>query len=328
MANDGEPRLQAKAASGAAQAVWRSPDARSIVMLFVLGLSFALILVFNRIAADNGLPFVPYVFWQSLGGCVILFVLAALFGGLPPRSWPHVRVYLVTGTLNLTIPFLIFAFVAAKVPSGILSLGLSLVPVTIYALALLFHLDRFHLVRFFGIFLGLGGVLFVLLPETSLPARGMAGWVALGFVAPLCYALTAVLVALLRPPQGGSVQFAGGLMFVGSVSMLVVMAVTGEWWAFSGPFGAGHWATVAAMVNNAVAFYLIFELIKRAGPVFFSMVNYVATLVGIGLGIWLFADAPTLWIWAALVLIGAGLFLVNFFSLRPGRGQRQEGTQH
>ena len=53
-----------------------------------------------------------------------------------------------------------------------------------------------------------------------------------------------------------------------------------------GPFGAGHWATLAAMVNNAIAFYLIFELIKRAGPVFFSMVNYVATLVGMGLGIW------------------------------------------
>ena len=67
------------------------------------------------------------------------------------------------------------------------------------------------------------------------------------------------------------------MMFMGSISMLVVMAVTGEWWAFTGRFGAGHWATVAAMVNNALAFYLIFELIKRAGPVFFSMVIYVAT---------------------------------------------------
>lgn len=317
MASDGETGgLAAITASDAARAAWGNPGVSAILMLFVLGLSFALVLVFNRIAADNGLPFVPYVFWQSLGGGVILFVVAAIVSGLPPRSWAHVRVYAVTGTLNLTIPYLIFAFVAAKVPSGILSLGLSLVPVTIYALALIFRIDRFQLVRFFGILLGLAGVLFVLLPATSLPAREMVGWVALGFLAPFCYALTAIFVAVLRPPEGDSVQFAGGLMFVGSISMLVVMAVTGEWWAFAGHFGAGHWATLAAMVNNALAFYLIFELIKRAGPVFFSMASYLATLLGMGLGIWLFADANSLWIWAALALIGASLVLVNFFSLR------------
>ncbi len=295
---------------------WGKPDAGSLVMLFVLGLSFALILVLNRVAADNGLPFIPYVFWQSLGAGVILFALAALFGGLPTRRWAHVRVYIVTATLNFTIPYLIFAFVAAKVPSGILSLGLSLVPVTIYALALIFRLDRFRLVRFGGIVLGLVGVLFVLLPSTSLPAPEMVGWVVLGFAAPFCYALNAVCVAMLRPPEGSSVQFAAGLTFFGSVSMLVVMAVTGEWWAFDGAFGAGHWATLIAMANNALAFYLIFELIKRAGPVFFSMVNYIATLVGIGVGIWAFGDANSLWIWAALVLIGASLVLVNLSPVR------------
>lgn len=61
---------------------------------------------------------------------------------------------------------------------------------------------------------------------------------------------------------------------------------------------------------------LIFELIKRAGPVFFSMVNYVATLTAIGLGIWIFTDAHSYWIWAALALIGASLILVNFVSMR------------
>ncbi|MDA0369538.1 MAG: DMT family transporter [Proteobacteria bacterium] len=299
------------ATSDGTRAAWAKPDAGSLVMLFVLGLSFALILVLNRVAADNGLPFIPFVFWQSLGAGVILFGLAAIFGGLPARSWAHVRVYIVTGTLNLTIPYLIFAFVAAKVPSGVLSLGLSLVPVTIYALALMFRLDRFRVVRFGGIVLGLVGVLFVLLPSTSLPAPEMVGWVALGFAAPFCYALNAICVAMLRPPDGSSVQFAAGLTFIGTISMLVVMAVTGEWWAFDAPFGEGHWVTLIAMANNALAFYLIFELIKRAGPVFFSMVNYIATLVGIGLGIWLFGDANSLWIWAALVLIGASLVLVN-----------------
>lgn len=306
----------------AAQAAWRSPGAIPILMLFVLGLSFAVVLVLNRVATEGGVPFIPYVFWQSLGGCVILLILALTLSGVPPLSWEHIRVYMVTGSLNLTIPYLIFAFVAAKVPTGILGLGLSLVPVTIYMLALIFRLDSFRAIRFLGILLGFAGILFVLLPETSLPTPDMVGWVALGFVAPLCYALNAVCVAMLRPPEGDSVQLASGLMFTGSVSMLVLMAVTGEWWAFEGSFGDGHWATMVAMANNALSFYLIFELIKRAGPVFFSMVNYVATLTGLGLGIWVFSDAHSIWIWAALVLIGASLVLVNFVSMRSQTSEK------
>mgnify|MGYP006118974613 CR=1 FL=1 len=306
----------------AAQAAWRSPGAIPILMLFVLGLSFAVVLVLNRVATEGGVPFIPYVFWQSLGGCVILLILALTLSGVPPLSWEHIRVYMVTGSLNLTIPYLIFAFVAAKVPTGILGLGLSLVPVTIYMLALIFRLDSFRAIRFLGILLGFAGILFVLLPETSLPTPDMVGWVALGFVAPLCYALNAVCVAMLRPPEGDSVQLASGLMFTGSVSMLVLMAVTGEWWAFEGSFGDGHWATLVAMANNALSFYLIFELIKRAGPVFFSMVNYVATLTGLGLGIWVFSDAHSIWIWAALVLIGASLVLVNFVSMRSQTSEK------
>jgi drug/metabolite transporter (DMT)-like permease len=302
--------------SDAARAAWRNPGAVPILMLFVLGLSLALVLVFNRVATDNGVPFIPYVFWQSFGGCVILLLLALALSGMPPMSWAHWRIYIVAGSLNLTIPYLIFAFVASKVPTGILGLGLSLVPVTIYALALVFRLDSFRIIRFFGILLGLAGLLLVLLPKTSLPEPGMLGWVALGLVAPVCYALNAICVALLRPPEGDSVQLAGGLMFAASVSMLAVMAVTGEWWAFEGAFGDGHWATLAAMANNALSFYLIFELIKRAGPVFFSVVNYIVTLTAMGLGIWLFNEAHSVWIWAALVLIGASLVLVNLISMR------------
>ena len=52
----------------------------------------------------------------------------------------------------------------------------------------------------------------------------------------------------------------------------------------------------------------MFEIIKRAGPVFFSTANYIATIFGIFLGMWLFGDSHSLWIWAAMILMFAGLF--------------------
>ncbi len=294
------------------------PSFLTIGMLFALGVSFALAISLNRFAADDGVPFLPYVFWQSLGGGVALMLMAAALRRLPPIDFRHVRIFLVTGALNLSFPYMLLAYLAAKVPASLLTLGLSLVPVMIYALALTLRLDRFHMLRFSGILLGLAGILVVLLPQASLPAPGMAGWVALGLLPSLSYAVNAVLVARWRPQETGSLPLAGGLMLASAGYVLIVMAATGEWWAFSGAFGIGHGATIGAMANNCVSFYLVFEVIRRAGPVIFSTVNYIATLSGMGFGMWFFGEAPSAYIWGAVVLMFAGLFLVTTTGRQKG----------
>ena len=296
------------------------PSPVTIGMLFALGVSFALAISLNRFAADGGVPFVPYVFWQSLGGGLALIAAAAALRRLPPLDLPHIRIFLSAGALNLSFPYMLLAYLAAKVPASLLTLGLSLVPVMIYALALALGQDRFHPFRFGGILLGLAGILVVLLPQASLPAPGMAGWVALGLVPSLSYAVNAVLVARWRPQATGSLPLAAGMMLASAGYCLIVMAATGEWWAFGGAFGTGHTATIAAMVNNCVSFYLVFEVIRRAGPVIFSTVNYIATLSGMGFGMWFFGDAPSAWIWGAIVLMFAGLFLVTTTGRRENAG--------
>ena len=160
----------------------------------------------------------------------------------------------------------------------------------------------------------------VLLPQASLPAPGMAGWVALGLVPSLSYAVNAVLVARWRPQETTSLPLAGGLMLASGGYVLIVMAAMGEWWAFGGAFGIGHGATIGAMANNCVSFYLVFEIIRRAGPVIFSTVNYIATLSGMGFGMWFFGDAPSAYIWGAIVLMFAGLFLVTATGRRENAG--------
>ena len=287
------------------------PSLLLIGMLFVLGVSFALAVSLNRFAADGGVPFLPYVFWQSFGGGAALMLIAAALRRLPPINFRHVRIFLSTGALNLAFPYMLLAYLAPKVPASLLSLGLALVPIMVYALALTLRQDRFHSLRFGGILLGFAGILIVLVPQASLPAPGMAGWVALGLVPSLSYAVNAVLVARWRPQETTSLPLAGGLMLASGGYVLIVMAAMGEWWAFGGEFGIGHGATVGAMANNCVSFYLVFEIIRRSGPVIFSTVNYIATLSGMGFGMWFFGDAPSAYIWGAIVLMFAGLFLVT-----------------
>ena len=297
------------------------PSPLLIGMLLVLGVSFALAVSLNRFAADGGVPFLPYVFWQSFGGGAALMLLAAALRRLPRLDFRHVRIFLQTGALNLAFPYMLLAYLAPKVPASLLSLGLALVPIMVYVLALSLRQDRFHVLRFGGILLGLAGILVVLVPQASLPAPGMAGWVALGLVPSLSYAVNAVLVARWRPQETGSLPLAGGLMLASAGYVLIVMAAIGEsWWAFGGSFGIGHGATIAAMANNCVSFYLVFEVIRRAGPVIFSTVNYIATLSGMGFGMWFFGDAPSAYIWGAVVLMFAGLFLVTTTGRKKSNG--------
>jgi drug/metabolite transporter (DMT)-like permease len=296
---------------------WGKPDLTAFGMLFLVGLTFGLIFMFNRLATTHGVPFIPYVFLQALGGSLLLLIVCGTQNQFPNFSAKSVKFYFLTGIFNFSLPFSILSLVAPKVPAGILSLGLMLIPLMIYALALALGMDRFHWVRLCGLLLGFGGVLLVLLPETSLPSPHLAGWVAIGMLAPLCYALGAILMAWLRPVSTKSLPIACGLLVASAITLIPAMAVAGSWWFFDGPVDVGHWAVIGAIVNTAVIYVLVFEIIKRAGPVFFSTSNYIATLLGVGFGMLFFGDSHSLWIWGALLLMFIGLFCVN--STRPAR---------
>jgi len=289
-------------------------DPAALGMLFLVSIAFAMTFVFNRLATTNGVPLIPYVSWQALGGALILLITCGVRGEFPKLSPKYFRVYFLTGMFNVCLPIFVLSLVAPRVPSGILSLGLMLIPLMIYAFALLLGMDRFSWVRLIGILLGLAGVLLVLLPKASLPSRDMVEWVVLGLVAPLCYALGVILMAWLEAPAAKSLQLACGLLIAAALTMAAVMAGMRDWWFFDGRFATGHWAVIGAMANQAVMLVLVFEIIKRAGPVFFSTSNYIATLVGVGLGIFFFGDSHSLWIWAALLLMFIGLFCVNFIA--------------
>jgi drug/metabolite transporter (DMT)-like permease len=294
------------------------PGLAVFAMLFLVGFTFGMMFVFNRLATTHGVPFIPYVFLQALGAASILLMVAGAQKQLPDLATKSLRFYLVTGVFNFSLPFSILALVAPKVPSGILSLGLMLIPLMIYALALALGMDRFRWIRLAGLLLGFIGVLLVLLPQTSLPSPELAVWVALGMLAPLCYALGTILMAWLHPPSAKSLTLACGLLIASAVTMLPVMTVAGRWWFFNGPLDIGHWAVIGAIVNTAAIYVLVFEIIKRAGPVFFSTSNYIATLLGVGFGMLFFGDRHSLWIWAALILMFTGLFCVNLTG-SPGR---------
>ena len=288
-----------------------------LAMLFVAAVTYALTFSLNRIAITGGIPVIPYVFWQALGGAVILLI-ASLAARTPPKlDLLHLRAYFIIGFIGLALPYSLLALVAPRVPAGVLSLGLTLSPILTYVFAAALSMDSFRLVRTAGILFGLAGVLLVLLPRASLPSPEMVPWVLLGFSVPACFALLAISAARFRPPGAGSLPLACGLLFAASILLLPLMASLGTWWFFEGPMDRADWALIGVILINALFFVLAFEIIRLAGPVFFSTNNYIATLAGVGWAILIFGEEHSLWIWAALVLLFVGLFLVNRKSKQP-----------
>ncbi len=282
-----------------------------LFMLVVSGIIWGLVFSLNRIAVSGGIPFIAYVFWMGVGASLLLFLLGLVTKSLPKLQWPHIRAYLVLGTISFGLSYSVLAVVAPEVPSGVLSLGATLTPIFTYPAAALFKLDRFALLRTFGLVCGLAAVALIVVPKTSLPSPDMVPWVLLGMVAPLLYVANAIIIALLKPPASGALPLACGTLTAGTLFMLVVTAATGEWWWFEGPMGDADWALVMAACVMALAFYMMIEIIRLAGPVYFTTVNFIVPLTGIGWGFLFFDESHSIWIWAALALMIVGVFLVN-----------------
>ena len=302
------PSVNASPAVGRAALATR---AWPFVMLVVNGIGSGLILSINRFAAEGGVPFLPYIFWASLLAGLILLVLSIAAGTPPPLRPAHLRAYLITGSAAIALPMSIFAFVAAKIPASVVSLETALTPMLTYTLALVLAMDRLRWRKVTGIALGLAGVLFIVVPQASLPDPAMAGWALLALLGPASFAIANVAAARTRPPQTASLAMAAAMSLAAAVFLVPAMLIEGTWWFFDSGLDSGGWAVIGLGVTFALLFALFFEIVRLAGPVFFSTVNYIGPVSGVVLAMLIFGESLSDWLWVALALMMAGLTVMN-----------------
>ncbi len=282
-----------------------------IALLIAAGIIYPLVFSANKIAVESGIPPLGFVFWHSLCGGLALLLACAIRGELPRLTLPHLRLYFVMGFLGIVAPLSLLTFVAPHLPAGIVTMVVILSPTLTYLFAMLFGLDRLKALSVTGILLGLGGVLLVVVPEVSLPSREMVWWVLIALIAPACFAFANVLAAVMRPPEAPSLTLATGIMLAAVIMMTPIMLGTGQVYLFAGATTAGNLAIPWAAAINAVFYVTFFEIVRLAGPVFFSQFNYLMILAGFGWGILLFGERHSVYIWGAAALMLCGLTLLT-----------------
>lgn len=308
------PPPQPSPARSAGEGVEKAPPAallRPFLYLCALGACWGLSYSLAKLAV--GVRFTPmaFWFWQSLAGGIVLAALARMRAAAVPRSWRHIRFYLLIALIAYTCPGVIVVMCAQHLPAGVLGVLPTTSVVLTYALSVAVRLDRFDAIRVSGLAIGLVGILLVLLPRASLPSPDQTFWVLVGLLAPFFYSATNVVTAALRPPGLDSLGMAAVVQLLAAAFMLTFMLLFGGWsWvplALDAP-------NIALLIQGGIAVVttiLWIEVIRLAGPVFMSQVGFITTSTGVAWGMLLFGERHSGWVWAAIVCVLIGLTLVT-----------------
>jgi len=221
-----------------------------------------------------------------------------------PIVWVH---FLVVSATTCVIPYLAFAWAEQYVSSSLASIYNATTPIMTALMAtLVFRVERLGGSRWFGVGLGIIGVLVVIGPWQIVGFTGsLAGQLAC-LLATLCYGFTfGYQRRFLSQRPIAPATFAFLSIGVSAVVMLVLTP-----WLALDPVEL-DWAIVGSLIalgvlGTGLAYIWNINVLRAWGPTGISTVTYVTPVVGVALGILLLGERLS-WnepVGAALVLLG------------------------
>ena len=278
-------------------------------LLVALGVGWGATQPLGKIAASTGHKAFGLIFWQLVVCCVVLGVLTAVRGKSLPLHAAALRFYAVVAVLGTLVPNATFFTSVARLPSGIMSILISMVPLLAFPIAVALRQDQFSSRRLVGLGLGLLGVALIALPNTSLPDPAMAAYLPLAMVGPLFYAVESTYVARVGTPGMDAVQAMFGASLAGLILCVPIVVLTGHWFAMPLPPGQPELALIASSALHALLYCAFVWLAATAGAVFAAQSAYIVTAAGMIWAMVLLNErfSPMVWAAAAVMLLGLSL---------------------
>tara|TARA_R110002074_G_scaffold41573_1_gene110022 strand:+ start:2538 stop:3527 length:990 start_codon:yes stop_codon:yes gene_type:complete len=245
----------------------------------------------------------------------------SLFRAAPSKG--HIAAMVFIGAASSAIPFALLAWGQQYVTSGFAGVSMASVALIVLPLAhflvpgerITWRKSLGFAVGFFGVVVLIGGQAF----ESTGTAREFPGRMAC-IGAAGCYAISSIMMR--RLPAVDAIGLATVLLIIGgSISIPMALIIEGP-----PPMPSPKILMVLAflgLVPTAAANFLRVLVVRSAGPVFMSLVNYQVPVWSVVLGaLILYEPLPPSLIYAmALILVGVGLSqygaLKRLFAARP-----------
>ncbi|MGR3614788.1 MAG: DMT family transporter [Paracoccaceae bacterium] len=265
----------------------------------------------TKISVSTGYQPWGLIFWQLVVGALLMGTLVRLRGDTLPITRDTMKTWVIIALIGTLVPNTASYSAIAHLPVGVMAILLSLIPMMAFPIALGLRLERFRVARLAGLTFGLIGVLFLTVPETSLPDPAMLIWIPIALFAPLCYAFEGNYVARWGTGELDPIQVLFGASLIGAILILPVTVASGQFITPFQPWGAAEWSLVALSAIHVLVYTGYVWLVGKAGPVFAVQVSYFATGFGMIWAMLMLGERYSLWIWMALLMMFAGVFLVQ-----------------
>lgn len=294
-----------------------TPPRAYLAVLLAMGLGWGATQTLGKMAVATGHGPFGLIFWQFVLGVLALGAILVMRGKTVPITRKTLGFAVMIAMIGTIIPNTTFYISVARLPAGIMSILISTVPLMAFPLAIVLGADRFDWRRLIGLVCGLVGVALIALPEASLPEAAMAAFLPLALIGPVFYAIEGNVIARWGMAGLDAVQAMVLASAVGAVIMAPLALATGQWINPLAGWGRAETALVAASVLHSFAYAAYVWLASRAGAVFASQTSYIVTGSGVLWAMLLLGERFSPWIWAALLVMLAGLFLVQPRAARP-----------
>lgn len=279
--------------------------------LLVMGVGWGGNIMLAKLATGLGAPPAGLAFLEAAGSGLLLLLITWTRNRPPSLDTRHLRFYVISGALGVAFPNIVIFHAARHLSAGLIAILMTLIPLVTYGLSLALRIERFWWVRAVGLLFGLLGVTLILAPSSSLPEPGLVGWVVAGFLATTMFAVQNVYIAHAWPRDGDALALSCGGLIASALLLLPFAGLSEGFIDLTPPWGTVQWAGMAMAAINALMTALFIFSIRYAGPVFASQTAYLITIAGVLWGMLLFHEHHSLWIWAAMLAMCAGVALVT-----------------
>jgi CheY-like chemotaxis protein len=280
------------------------------IMLILLGACFGVAPALSRFLMLDGLNPIGLTAWV-----IVFSACISLVGCLATGVWPRFNrknlPYLITLSIFGTVlPEVALFWVAEHVPAMVLSIVVTLEAMIVFIIAAMLGLETPNIRRFFGLCLGLGCVLFLILPTANVDGQAHILWILAALIVPLCYASEDLLIAAPRPDAPPlAVVFA--ISAIGVV-FAVPVALMSDNFIPAGQLDQVAFSALASIsAASVLGTCLLIQTVRTNGAVFASQGAYTIALAGIIWSILLLDERLSVWVVAAVACVLSGIVLVR-----------------
>ena len=280
------------------------------LMLLTLGTVWGSSFLFIKLALTGFDPATLALCRTILGGTFLIGV-AILTGKRPPRERRLWLALLAIAVVGNALPFVMMNTGQQFIDTSLSAILITTVPLFTLGLAHFFSDDRFTWRKLIGVALGFAGVSILIGPAALKGLSSALSGQLLMIAGAACFAISLIISRRAMGNVDPAVS-AGWSLGAAGVLLLPVSFAIGD------PLGSeltpvsGFGLLALSLLSTALNILLLFVLIKRTGPNFVAMNNYIAPLVGVTWGA-VFLAEPVTWpkIGATLVIL-AGIAVATW----------------